>query len=110
MTTKKIVTIRKTSQSRLQAKRTRYRFLNPRPKCPRGHSNVEPESRQWDGEAWVCLTCGVRPQRTEADELPAELTIAILDLQEKIENETLAYRKAALKEQMRDLLLQARRR
>jgi len=109
MTAKKIVTVRRTSQARLQAKRIRYRFLNPRPKCPRGHSNVEPESRQWDGETWICLTCGVRPQRTEADELPAELTMAILDLQAKIENETLAYRKAELKERMRDLLLKTRR-
>lgn len=102
-------TVKRKSQASIKAAKIRYRFLHPKPKCGRGHPNVDPESRRWDGETWVCLACGVKTLKHEPDDISPEVTMQILELQSQIENEPLAYRKAELRESMRELVLRTRR-
>lgn len=84
----------------------RRRFQNPKNFCNRRHDISDPLNREWDGTFWQCRICMKGGYVTPNETVP--LTDQILALQERIEREPLAYRKAELREQMRLLVRQGR--
>lgn len=90
---------RKCASAEWQRKR---RYERPKNFCNRRHDISNPENREWDGEFWQCRIC-MKFGYTQPKEV-VPLTDSILALQEQIEREPLAWRRAELREKMRTLV------
>ena len=84
----------------------KQRYEKPKRFCRRKHDISRPEDRYWDGNFWQCVTCRDTAENRDetASTSTAPLTAAILALQEQIEREPLAWKKAELREKMRTLV------